>query len=115
MRCLPSLVSGIRMRCRSIFCSTARPAAGHDGVLCCVSQVVHVGERAVDHNPAFKLYLVTRNAASVLTPDVVPLLTVTNFSITRSGLESECRLHCLRHPPCNVKACMLTCPGKIVP
>jgi hypothetical protein len=52
-------------------------------------QVVYVGERAVDHNPSFKLYLVTRNAAPALTPDVVPLLTVTNFSITRSGLESE--------------------------
>jgi hypothetical protein len=51
--------------------------------------VVYVGERAVDHNPAFKLYLVTRNAMPVLTPDVVPLLTVTNFSITHSGLESE--------------------------
>lgn len=49
-----------------------------------------MGERAVDHNPAFKLYLVTRNAAPPLAPDVAPLLTVTNFSITRSGLESEC-------------------------
>lgn len=54
-----------------------------------VPQVVSVGEHAVDHNPAFKLYLVTRNTAPALTPDVVPLLTVTNFSITRSGLESE--------------------------
>lgn len=56
-------------------------------------QVVYVGERAVDYNPAFKLYLVTRNATPALTPDVAPLLTVTNFSITRSGLESKCSCH----------------------
>jgi len=56
---------------------------------CCALQVVYVGERVVDHNPAFKLYLVTRNANPSLTPDVEPLLTVTNFSITRSGLESR--------------------------
>lgn len=65
----------------------------------CVPQVVYVGERAVDHNPALKLYLVTRNAAPALTPDVVPLLTVTNFSITRSGLESECHVQCVPRPP----------------
>ena len=50
-----------------------------------------MGERAVDYNAAFKLYLVTRNATPALSPDVVPLLTVTNFSITRSGLEGELR------------------------
>jgi dynein heavy chain 2 len=51
--------------------------------------VVHVGERTVDHNPSFRLFLITRSAVPALTPDVAPLLTVTNFSITRSGLESE--------------------------
>lgn len=63
-------------------------------------QVTYVGERAVDHNPAFKLYLVTRNATPALTPDVVPLLTVTNFSITRSGLESKYLLLQLGQPLC---------------
>lgn len=52
--------------------------------------MVPVGDKLVDHHPAFKLYLVTRNATPALTPDVVPLLTITNFSITRSGLESTC-------------------------
>jgi hypothetical protein len=50
---------------------------------------VPVGDKLVDANASFKLYLVTRNASPQLTPDVLPLLTVTNFSITRSGLESE--------------------------
>lgn len=54
-----------------------------------VTQVVPVGDKLVDHNASFKLYLVTRNASPALSPDVLPLLTVTNFSITRSGLESE--------------------------
>lgn len=52
-------------------------------------QVVPVGDKLVDHNPAFRLYLVTRNATPALTPDVSALLTVTNFSITPSGLESK--------------------------
>jgi hypothetical protein len=51
----------------------------------------------VDYNPAFKLYLVTRNATPALTPDVAPLLTVTNFSITRSGLESKCLVVSCKH------------------
>jgi hypothetical protein len=57
-------------------------------------QVVPVGDKLVDHNASFKLYLVTRNASPQLSPDVLPLLTVTNFSITRSGLESKWRCCC---------------------
>jgi hypothetical protein len=57
-------------------------------------QVVPVGDKLVDHNASFKLYLVTRNASPQLTPDVMPLLTVTNFSITRSGLQSQCLQLC---------------------
>jgi hypothetical protein len=53
------------------------------------AQVVPVGDKLVDHSPSFKLYLVSRNASPQLTPDVLSLLTVTNFSITRSGMESE--------------------------
>ncbi|KAF6261448.1 ATP-binding dynein motor region D5-domain-containing protein [Scenedesmus sp. NREL 46B-D3] len=59
--------------------------------------VVPVGDKLVDHNPNFKLYLVTRNASPQLTPDVLPLLTVTNFSITRSGLESQLLSLTLQH------------------
>lgn len=74
-------------------CSTPKHTKFLRQVLCTFLfvdvQVVYVGGRAIDHNPSFKLYLVTRNATPALTPDVVPLLTVTNFSITRSGLESE--------------------------
>jgi hypothetical protein len=48
----------------------------------------------VDYNPAFRLLLVTRAAAPVLSPDVAPLLTVINFSTTCSGLESELVVAC---------------------
>lgn len=41
----------------------------------------------VDYNDTFRLLLVTRNTSPYLPPDVAPLLAVTNFSITRSGLE----------------------------
>eukprot|EP00878_Enallax_costatus_P044493 GHUV01053137.1.p1 GENE.GHUV01053137.1~~GHUV01053137.1.p1 ORF type:complete len:277 (+),score=77.41 GHUV01053137.1:557-1387(+) len=59
--------------------------------------VVPVGDKLVDHNPSFKLYLVTRNASPALTPDVTALLTVTNFSITPSGLESQLLSVALQH------------------
>lgn len=74
-------------QCYVCACDVGSPPDLHGLVL--RLQVVYVGERVVDHNPAFKLYLVTRTANPSLTPDVEPLLTVTNFSITRSGLESR--------------------------
>ncbi len=43
----------------------------------------------VDYHEDFRLFLVTRNAAPLLPPDTRPLLTITNFTITRSGLEGE--------------------------
>jgi hypothetical protein len=70
---------------------------------------VPVGDKLVDHNASFKLYLVTRNASPQLTPDVLPLLTVTNFSITRSGLESKRLLLLLLLLTANVLQSLLPC------
>lgn len=50
---------------------------------------MQVGEKAIDYNEGFKLYLVTRNPAPVVTPDVVAVVTRVNFSITKSGLEEQ--------------------------
>lgn len=76
----PTVCAGTQLPC----CST--PALPQ--------QVVYVGDRPVDYNPAFRLLLVTRAAAPVLSPDVAPLLTVINFSTTCSGLESELVVAC---------------------
>jgi dynein heavy chain 2, cytosolic len=48
---------------------------------------VHIGDKAVDYNDTFRMLLVTRNPDPVLPPDARALLTVTNFTVTRSGLE----------------------------
>lgn len=53
---------------------------------CCTPQV---GDKLVDFNESFRLFLVTRNPAPYLPPDVQPLLTIANFTITRTGLEGE--------------------------
>mmetsp|Transcript_9476 Transcript_9476/g.27062 ORF Transcript_9476/g.27062 Transcript_9476/m.27062 type:complete len:1740 (-) Transcript_9476:175-5394(-) len=50
---------------------------------------VQLGDKTVDYNEAFRLYLVTRNPEIAIPPDAAPLLSVCNFSITRSGLESQ--------------------------
>eukprot|EP01052_Picozoa_sp_SAG31_P000354 SAG31_NODE_11_length_38734_cov_21.263854_4_plen_1070_part_00 len=51
--------------------------------------VVQVGDKAIDYSEGFKLYLVTRNPAPTVTPDVVAVITRVNFSITKSGLEEQ--------------------------
>ena len=51
--------------------------------------VVHVGDKLLDYNENFRLFLVTRNAESQLTADMSALVTEVNFTITRSGLEGQ--------------------------
>ena len=48
---------------------------------------VQVGDKVVDFNEAFRLFLVTRHPAPYLPPDAQSLVTVANFSVTRTGLE----------------------------
>eukprot|EP01063_Lacrimia_lanifica_P011176 TRINITY_DN1797_c1_g1_i1.p1 TRINITY_DN1797_c1_g1~~TRINITY_DN1797_c1_g1_i1.p1 ORF type:complete len:4267 (+),score=1793.68 TRINITY_DN1797_c1_g1_i1:109-12909(+) len=52
-------------------------------------KVVPIGEKLVDWQDTFKLYLVTRQADIVLPPDAQALATEVNFSITREGLEGQ--------------------------
>ena len=51
--------------------------------------VVQLGEKMVDYNENFKLYLSTRNPLPEIPPDVASIVTKVNFSITRSGLSSQ--------------------------
>ncbi len=43
----------------------------------------------MDYHEDFKLYLVTRNPDPYLPPDVASLITIVNFTTTRSGLEGQ--------------------------
>lgn len=46
-----------------------------------------IGDKAIDYNETFRLYLVTRNPTPYLPPDAASLVAATNFTVTRSGLE----------------------------
>lgn len=47
-----------------------------------------VGDREIDYNDNFRLYLVTRDPAPQLHPTAASHVSIVNFSVTRSGLES---------------------------
>ena len=51
--------------------------------------VVNVGEKVIDYNESFKLYLVTRDPAPDIASDARALVNEVNFTITRSGLEGQ--------------------------
>lgn len=51
--------------------------------------VVSVGDKVIDYNENFRLYLVTRNPNPDLPPDAAALVSVINFTVTRSGLEGQ--------------------------
>ncbi|KAK8882498.1 Cytoplasmic dynein 2 heavy chain 1 [Tritrichomonas musculus] len=47
-----------------------------------------VGDREIDYNESFKLFLVTRDPSPQLHPTAASHVAIVNFSVTRSGLES---------------------------
>lgn len=61
-------------------------------------EVVSIGDKFVDYNQGFQLYLLTREANIQLSPDAKPLVSLTNFTITKSGLEGEIQVHRSRIP-----------------
>lgn len=52
-------------------------------------QVVCIGDKYIDYHEEFRMYLVTRSPHPKLPPDARPLVSVTNFTITRNGLEGR--------------------------
>ena len=52
---------------------------------------VQIGERLVEVDPSFRLFLTTRSAAALdaLAPDAAPLVAVANFVASREGLEAR--------------------------
>jgi dynein heavy chain 2 len=51
--------------------------------------VVSVGDKIIDYNEGFRMFLVTRNPSPDIPPDAASLLTIVNFTVTRSGLEGQ--------------------------
>ena len=50
-------------------------------------QVVQIGDKTVDYNPNFMLYLCTRDSFVDIPPNAASLIAVVNFTVTKSGLE----------------------------
>jgi len=48
---------------------------------------VKIGDKLIDFNAEFKMFLCTRNSDVSMTPTEQGLLNVINFTVTRSGLE----------------------------
>lgn len=59
--------------------------------------VVHVGDKQIDYNESFRMFLTTRNPHPDLPADVASLVAVVNFSVTTSGLEEQLLGQTIKH------------------
>uniref|UniRef100_A0A2C9KF65 Dynein heavy chain coiled coil stalk domain-containing protein n=1 Tax=Biomphalaria glabrata TaxID=6526 RepID=A0A2C9KF65_BIOGL len=51
--------------------------------------VVQIGEKTIDYNEEFRLFLTTRNPNPEITPDAAAIITEVNFTTTRAGLTGQ--------------------------
>ncbi len=51
--------------------------------------VIQLGDKMIDYNESFKLYLTTRNPLPDITPDAGGIITKVNFTTTRAGLAAQ--------------------------
>eukprot|EP00727_Mastigamoeba_balamuthi_P008574 m51a1_g4339 putative cytoplasmic dynein 2 heavy chain 1 isoform x1 (4695) ;mRNA; f:164362-180818 len=58
---------------------------------------VQIGDKPMTYSDDFCLYLVTRDPFPDLPPDARALLTETNFTVTRSGLEGQLLMTAIQH------------------
>lgn len=59
--------------------------------------VVQVGDKIVDYNSEFRLFVTTRNPAPELPPDAMAITTVVNFTTTRAGLSGQLLAATIQH------------------
>jgi hypothetical protein len=57
--------------------------------------VVQIGEKVIDYNEEFRLFLTTRNPAPEIPPDAASVITEVNFTTTRAGLTGQVSLSTL--------------------
>lgn len=62
-----------------------------------VYKVVQIGDKQVDFNPKFKLYLTTRNDKPDIPPDAAAILSLINFTTTIAGLTGQLLATTLHH------------------
>lgn len=51
--------------------------------------VVQIGEKTIDYNEEFRLFLTTRNPQPEIPPDAASVITEVNFTTTRAGLTGQ--------------------------
>ncbi|KAM9317805.1 cytoplasmic dynein 2 heavy chain 1 [Pholidichthys leucotaenia] len=51
--------------------------------------VVQIGDKLIDYNEDFRLFLATRNPSPFIPPDAVSVVTEVNFTTTRAGLQGQ--------------------------
>lgn len=51
--------------------------------------VVQCGDKTVDYNDGFRLFFATRDSFLDIPPNAAPLVLIVNFTVTKSGLESQ--------------------------
>lgn len=51
--------------------------------------VVQIGEKMIDYNEEFKLFMTTRNPAPDISPDSLSIITEVNFTTTKAGLTGQ--------------------------
>jgi dynein heavy chain 2 len=51
--------------------------------------VVQIGDKAIDYNEDFRLFLCTRNPSPEIPPDAKSVITEVNFTTTRAGLTGQ--------------------------
>lgn len=51
--------------------------------------MVQIGDKVIDYNEDFRLFLATRNPTPVIPPDAISVVTEVNFTTTRAGLRGQ--------------------------
>jgi dynein heavy chain 2, cytosolic len=59
--------------------------------------VLQVGDKLVDYNENFQLFLTTRDSHIEIPPNAISLISVVNFTVTKSGLEGQLLSITLNH------------------
>jgi len=55
--------------------------------------VVQIGDKTIDYNEEFRLFLATRNPNPEIPADAACVITEVNFTTTRAGLSSQVCVH----------------------
>ena len=59
--------------------------------------VVQIGEKTIDYNENFQLFLTTRNPLPEIPPDAASIITMVNFTTTRAGLSAQLLAATIQH------------------